>query len=319
MIPMANNTFLYGIVEDVMDPVQLGRVRVRWIGIHSDDKTVLPTNLLPWCQPLGTINSAFISGVGLAPVGMVPGTMVLGLPADDGMQEFIILGTMGGNRAMFGNSSSGFNDPNGNYPRAGVAGDINVKAGGNGDTGSSFNVSNSVVQSTIPGSTDPEVPPKTLDPNAYKDTPWMPVAQSQLGINELDNADTIRTYHQVGGGLMREPTVAWCAAFVGWCLSQVSITGTRSASSRSYLNYGKSVGTTNVPFGAIAVFGVPNSGSGHVAFVSQDNGSTLTCIGGNQSDKSHRSGGMVSKSNIPKNGSSLVLLDCVFPTNLQGK
>lgn len=318
MIPM-NREFLYGIVEDVMDPVQLGRVRVRWIGIHSDDTTQLPTNLLPWCQPLMPFTSAFISGIGQAPVGIVPGTMVFGIPADDGYQEFIILGTMGGNRRAYGNPNNGFNDPSGNYPTAGVAGDINVKAGGNGDTGSSFNVSNSMIQTTIPKSSDPEVPPKQLDPNAYKDTPWMPVAQSQIGINELDNPDKIRTYHQVGGGLMREPTVAWCAAFVGWCLAQVGINGTKSAASRSYLKYGKSVGTTNVPFGSIAVFGVPNSGQGHVAFVQQDNGSTLTCIGGNQSDKSHRSGGMVSKSNIPKNGSHLVLLDCVFPTNLQGQ
>lgn len=311
--------FLYGVVEDVMDPMQLGRVAVRWIGIHSDDRNQLPTNLLPWCQPLMPFTSAFISGVGQTPVGIVPGTMVLGVPADDGYQEFIILGTIGGNRSVFVNFGTGFNDPNGNYPRSGVAGDINIKAGGNGDTGSSFSVSQSVIQSTIPGATDPTAEPKKLDPDAYKDAPWMPVAQSQLGINETDNADTIKQYHLIGGGLMREPTVAWCAAFVGWCLNKVGITGTKSASSRSYLKYGKSVGTTNVPYGSIAVFGVPNSGSGHVTFVMADNGSSLTCIGGNQSDKSLRSGGIVSKTNIPKNGKSLVLLDCVFPTNLQGQ
>lgn len=117
---------------------------------------------------------------------------------------------------------------------------------------------------------------------------------------------------------MREPTVAWCASFVGWCLDKAGIKGTRSAASRSYLKYGKSVGTTNVPFGAIAVFGVPGSGSGHVAFVVEDKGDKLVCIGGNQSDKSHRSGGQVSKTTIPKSG-SLNLLDCVMPTNLQGK
>lgn len=316
MIPM-NSQFLYGVVEDVMDPVQLGRVRVRWIGIHTDDNVQLPTNLLPWSNPIMPFTSAFISGVGQAPVGIVPGTMVFGLPADDGYQEFIIFGTIGGNRSLFNNGQGGFNDPSGNYPRSGVAGDINIKAGGNGDTGSSFNVSNSTVTFTIPGATDPTVPPKVLDPNAYKDTPWMPVAQSQIGINETDNPDTIKQYHLIGGGLMREPTVSWCASFVGWCLAQVGITGTKSAASRSYLKYGKSVGTTNVPFGAIAVFGVPNSGSGHVAFVSQDTGSSLVCIGGNQSDKSKRSGGIVSKTTIPKSSSSLVLLDCVFPTNLQ--
>ena len=85
------------------------------------------------------------------------------------------------------------------------------------------------------------------------------------------------------------------------------------------MNYGKSVGTDNVPFGSIAVFGVPNSGSGHVAFVVEDKGDHLVCVGGNQSDKSLRSGGVVSKTTIPKNGSNLELLDCVYPTNLNGK
>jgi uncharacterized protein (TIGR02594 family) len=318
MIPM-NSVFLYGIVEDVMDPVQLGRLRVRWLGVHTDDKTKLPTDKLPWSNVLGTIYSAFISGVGSSPVGVVPGTMVFGIPADDGKQEFIVFGTMGGNRSVYGNGTQGFNDPSGLYPRADVAGDINKKAGGNGDTGSSYNVTADVIQSSIPGAKDPTVPDKVEDPKAYGDAPWMPVAQSQIGINEKDNPDVVKTYHQIGGGLMREPTVAWCAAFVGWCLDKVGIKGTRSASARSYLSYGKSVGKTNVPFGAIAVFGVPNSGSGHVAFVAEDKGDKLICIGGNQSDKSLRSGGIVSRTTIPKNGSSLVLLDCVFPTNLSAK
>ena len=328
MIPMNGNMFLTGVVEDVMDPLQLGRVRVRWVGIHTDNLTKLPVSGLPWANVLGSINSASISGVGMAPVGMVCGTMVFGLPLDDGKQEFIVLGTMAGNRSVYGSSSLGFNDPNGEYPRSGVVGDINKRAGGNGDGGTTTAASaNSyppepppdVVKSDIPGAKDPTVPEKVEDPKAYSDTPWMPFAQGELGINEKDNPDRIKTYHQLGGGQMREPTVAWCASFVGWCLLQADIKGTRSAASRSYLSYGKSVGKDKVPFGSIAVFGVPNSGQGHVAFVVEDKGTSLLCIGGNQSDKSLRSGGIVSKSNIPKNGSHLVLLDCRYPTNLNGK
>jgi uncharacterized protein (TIGR02594 family) len=319
MISMNNNFFLTGIVEDVNDPIQLGRVRVRWIGIHTDNKSKMPTDGLPWCQVLGSINSAGISGVGLAPVGVVAGTMVFGLPLDDGMQEFIILGTLAGNRSIHINPSMGFNDPKGEYPRAGVVGDINKRAGGNGDTGSSFNVDAVVIKSDIPGAKDPTVPEKKLDPKAYDNTPWMPFAQGEVGKNEADNPDRIKEYHQTGGGQMLEPTVAWCASFIGWCLGKADIKGTRSAASRSYLRYGKSVGKDNVPFGSIAVFGVPNSGQGHVAFVLEDKGDKLVCIGGNQSDKDHRSGGIVSRTTIPKSGSKLVLLDCVYPTNLNGK
>jgi uncharacterized protein (TIGR02594 family) len=321
MIPMTDNMFLFGIIEDIMDPLQYGRVRVRYLKIHTDNKTKLPTELLPWSQVIGSIYSASISGVGVSPVGMVPGTMVFAIPIDQGMQEFLILGTIAGNRTIYLNPSFGFNDPSGLYPKAGIQGDINRLARDNANTGDSVSSANTIVKdviaSDIPAAKDPTLPPKVLDPEAYKDTPWMSLAQTQLGINELDNADKVREYHTIGGGQTREPTVAWCSSFCNYCLLKTSIKGTRSAASRSFINYGKSVGTTNVPFGAIAVFGVPNSGSGHVAFVLQDKGDKLVVLGGNQSDKSHRSGGQVSKTTIPKNSSSLVLLDCRFPTSLQ--
>ena len=39
-----------GVVEDVNDPSQLGQVRVRIIGLHSEDKSLMPTEKLPWAQ-----------------------------------------------------------------------------------------------------------------------------------------------------------------------------------------------------------------------------------------------------------------------------
>lgn len=39
-----------GIVEDVKDPLNLGSIRVRIIGLHSQDKTQVPTINLPWAQ-----------------------------------------------------------------------------------------------------------------------------------------------------------------------------------------------------------------------------------------------------------------------------
>ena len=46
------NGFIWytGVVEDRQDPQYLGRVRVRCIGIHTDDKIELPTADLPWAQ-----------------------------------------------------------------------------------------------------------------------------------------------------------------------------------------------------------------------------------------------------------------------------
>jgi hypothetical protein len=39
-----------GIVEDINDPLQLGSVRARIIGIHSEQKNLVPTESLPWAQ-----------------------------------------------------------------------------------------------------------------------------------------------------------------------------------------------------------------------------------------------------------------------------
>ena len=46
-----------GVVEDRQDPLMLGRCRVRILGVHTDDKTLLPTASLPWAHPLQPINN----------------------------------------------------------------------------------------------------------------------------------------------------------------------------------------------------------------------------------------------------------------------
>jgi len=86
-----------GVVEDRMDPLKLGRVRVRITGYHNDNKAVLPTNDLPWALPMQPILSAAISGKGHAPLGPLEGTWVVGFFADGAdCQQPIILGTLGG-------------------------------------------------------------------------------------------------------------------------------------------------------------------------------------------------------------------------------
>lgn len=46
-----------GVVEDVLDPLKLGSVRVRIIGLHSEDKKLVPTDTLPWAQVALSTNS----------------------------------------------------------------------------------------------------------------------------------------------------------------------------------------------------------------------------------------------------------------------
>lgn len=86
-----------GVVEDRMDPEKMGRVRVRIYGYHSDSKVDVPTEDLPWAIPIQPINSAALSGIGIAPVGPMPGTWVVGFFLDgNDMQQPAIFGTIGG-------------------------------------------------------------------------------------------------------------------------------------------------------------------------------------------------------------------------------
>ena len=86
-----------GVVEDRKDPEKLGRVRVRIAGVHSDNRTIVPTSDLPWAVIMQPTTSAAVSGIGSAPVGLVTGTWCVGFFMDgDDMQQPIVMGTIGG-------------------------------------------------------------------------------------------------------------------------------------------------------------------------------------------------------------------------------
>ena len=46
-----------GVVEDRNDPAKLGRVRVRCLGLHTEDKVNIPTEALPWAHVMHTIHA----------------------------------------------------------------------------------------------------------------------------------------------------------------------------------------------------------------------------------------------------------------------
>lgn len=88
--------FYTGCVESRDDPLKLGRCQVRIVGLHTEDKTILPTEVLPWAYPVSPIDSAGISGIGTAPVGIVEGAWVLIIFMDADQQMPIMLGTLNG-------------------------------------------------------------------------------------------------------------------------------------------------------------------------------------------------------------------------------
>ena len=117
---LGRNGFIWfnGVVEDRQDPQKLGRLRVRCVGIHTDNKDDLPTSDLPWSQLIHPITSSGISGLGSSPGFVVEGTWVFGYFRDGyNMQEPMIMGTLPGKPSELANTSKGFYDPNGVYPK----------------------------------------------------------------------------------------------------------------------------------------------------------------------------------------------------------
>lgn len=98
-----NFCWFTGVVEDRIDPLQLGRVRVRIFSLHSEERIVnertgqgIPVDELPWATPIRPITSAAMDGIGDAPVGIVEGTWVVGFARDESMNDLFVLGTIGG-------------------------------------------------------------------------------------------------------------------------------------------------------------------------------------------------------------------------------
>lgn len=104
-----------GVVEDRLDPMKLGRVRVRILGLHTEQKEKIPTEDLPWAYPIQPITSAAISGIGEVPTGPVEGTWVVGFFRDGAScQEPVIFGTISGIPQEYSYPTSqriGFLDP----------------------------------------------------------------------------------------------------------------------------------------------------------------------------------------------------------------
>jgi Gp5-like OB domain-containing protein len=89
-------TFIWwiGVVEDISDPNQIGRVRVRIFGLHPQDVSLVPTEDLPWMPILLPANAAFNSASGNFPNGLSVGTHVIGFFLDgENGQHGMVIGT----------------------------------------------------------------------------------------------------------------------------------------------------------------------------------------------------------------------------------
>jgi len=220
-----NPVWFIGVVEDRNDPVQLGRVRVRCFGYHTDDKDQIPTSDLPWAIPVNPIQSASVSGVGQSPTGIVEGSWVVGFFIDgQRAQEPMIIGTVYGAPKDLPDTTKGFNDPLGSYPKYIDDSDVNFGARENTFGESSWWLDresgrlegDNTTEIKYNVATPPRIPTVATDKEDayYAQTPWtepyvggdenaMPiypfnhVYESESGhVVEFDDTEGQRRYHR---------------------------------------------------------------------------------------------------------------------------
>ncbi len=112
-MPFSNFVWFMGVVEDIDDPLKINRLRVRCIGFHSDNKSEIATEDLPWAPMLNS--SANMS----APM-LNQGDWVVGFFIDGALaQQPVVLGSIIGIPTEPADPNRGFNDPDGIFPRSG--------------------------------------------------------------------------------------------------------------------------------------------------------------------------------------------------------
>ncbi len=84
-----------GVVEDRFDPLEMNRVKVRCFGYHSENKSEVSTDDLPWATVMMPTTSSGTSGIGDTPHGLMEGSWVVGFFRDGpSAQDPIIMGSV---------------------------------------------------------------------------------------------------------------------------------------------------------------------------------------------------------------------------------
>ena len=185
-----------GVVENRNDPSQMGRVQVRCISFHTDNKNDLPTEDLPWATTMLPTTASANSGLGTNPF-LAEGTWVLGFFLDaKTKQQPVILGTLPGKPSSLADTTKGFNDPNGKYPLEINQPDIDKLARGENTIDKTTDQTKDV---SIANSTTTWNEPDS----AYKTTyPYNRVFKTEAGhVKEYDDTEgeeRIHEYHKAG-------------------------------------------------------------------------------------------------------------------------
>ena len=222
-----------GVVEDVADPLQQGRVRVRCFGYHSSSTSDIPTSDLPWATCVMPVTSPAMAGIGASPTGLMPGSWVCGVFRDGNeSQDPLVIGSLASMSGPASGPGGAFGDPHGTYP---IIAGADIPAGattygysnnegfrnGMGGPGS-FNTA-AVGAGSPTSSFYNSQAPIAVNGNVSS---IIARARGEIGVVETstNQGPGIAKYWAAttytSGYSARAP---WCAAFVSWCVQAAGI------------------------------------------------------------------------------------------------
>jgi len=127
-------------------------------------------------------------------------------------------------------------------------------------------------------------PPPAPAGNAFA---WYRAARQEEGVSEIEgpkSSKRILEYHATCSLKATSDDIAWCSAFVNWCMKQAGVKGTNDAGARSWLHWGRSI--PQPVEGCVAVLKrTENPAKGHVAFFVRREGDKVILLGGNQGNR----------------------------------
>lgn len=113
---------------------------------------------------------------------------------------------------------------------------------------------------------------------------WLRIAYGEIGVHETPGpaaTKRILEYHSVTTLRATSDEVAWCSAFLCWCLEQAGIESTRSAAAISWLDWGYEI--TEPKEGCIVILTRSKDVTkGHVGLWIGESDDAVCLLGGNQ-------------------------------------
>lgn len=140
------------------------------------------------------------------------------------------------------------------------------------------------------GAPDEVKPPVEVHPVGQDQlVPWMARAKAEIGVSEYSGARSnprVEAYFRATRLGTRADDVAWCAAFVSWCIANcgsetIARQSLRSATAADWLGFGTD--QSNPSYGTIVILKpLVKKSTGHVGFLTKIDNRSVTVLAGNQ-------------------------------------